>query len=272
MLSQLKFTILAFSAILFASTATQAMETDEKTYCQGQHKVASITTFKDLKETLSLKAGDLVLVNIGHGLVRSFLGVRAAKVGDSESRGNTEESLLANHKTFLESIYNPADFKAVNERIVLGSGRELVMPSEHGLPDLINGLCLDRIHVMPITSRDDDRTEKELADLGYKYTEWLMPSPFDQPDYTQEISSKEPHIKDAYKFRAGIIYSQPKTKPKTDVTHKSVAIRGVVEMLKESGTLPPNIYFIDRDKVINQVAGDLKDVDLGVPLHLWGFI
>jgi hypothetical protein len=271
---------LSLSAVLLGvsfATPTWAMETEDSSL-ENTTSVPKLKAYADLASdepapnVPALKRGDLILINTGHGMVRSCTRI---------STNNTETALFTNHGTFMDEIkiLDEADYTAVITEVKLGSGKELVKTGEKGLPTLLDELNSRGTNIIPITSRGDDgkcgtreegevlsRTEKEFVTLNYHWKNWNKPVPFQNLNSEVYLQDNQPTAHGIYRLRNGIIYNTNCKAP-----HKSAAIVGIVNILKQDKHLPFDIYMIDGEETINQIAKDLKSVDLGIPLYLLSY-
>lgn len=269
---------LAISIVLLGTTfipASQAMmvkESVDDIPFKGIHQVAQLKSYADLAHNPtdnipSIRPGDLLLINVGHGLVHSSQWVTEDK---------TETHLFEQHTNFMNMIKeaNEQDYENLTKKIKLASGNEFIKVGEKDLPTLLDDFSNSGINIIATSRRCDDgtsatnetpeilsRTEAEFVKLGYNYKSWKKPSALQTIVELNNPNAPEDH--GTYRLRNGTIYSTSGKRP-----HKSVAIVSLVNILKETNQLPSAIYFTDGEKTINQTADDLKDINFGIPLYL----
>lgn len=292
-------TILSLSAVLLGVafvTPGSAMDQEER---QSISPVINLESYADLGKGLSpsipaIQPGDLLIINTGHGLIRSCTNI---------SKSNTEADLFNKHEAFITSIkplnenelleqksmkpfdnskYQAfPDYAKLTYKAGLGKGKEAMefyKVGEAGLPDLLDNLSAAGVSIIPITSRGDDgrnelpavlsRTEKELVDVNYNWKDWKKPGSFQ--DLKQEVYFQDnspdvpgPEVHGRYRLRNGVIYNVSSS----PAPHKSAAIVGLINVLKEEGHLPSALYVTDREKTVIEIFEDLKGRDFGIPLY-----
>lgn len=285
--------ILSLSACLLGSMGASPVlamleESSAASGITAKHQVFTIKAFAELDQQNpgaslpSPQPGDVICINVGHGLVQSV-----TRITDR----NTDESLFESCQKFAALVQEQSeeDYEAITKQTKLSSGDELVKLREKGLPDLLDKLSAKGVYVIPITSRSDDRdpgvlynrTEKEFNALGYKWMAWAKPPAltFENPEVVITLQDDKPEAHGTYKFRNGTIYTRtnavdnghPDPKKKI-LPHKSAAIVGLVNELKAAGQLPGAIYFSDGLSTIEETVADLKETDLGVQLNLLEYV
>jgi len=235
------------------------------------------------------KSGDLVLLNVDHGLLQSYTYIPET----------IKRSLYVAHTRFLENVNkkNSNDYYEFTE----SPRRFSEFP---GLPAQLDILSKSGVYIIPVTDKRDNGmsdvhgtpcersdTEEKFVELRYYWDSWKklqaldvnlpdMPSPYDGDKlhlYIQKNIVEQPWIirlqddsnplHGIYKYRNGIVYGESGKK-----RHNSAAIVGLMRRLKEQGAaLPSAIYFVDDRKNIKQVAEDLKNTNLGVPVYLLAY-
>jgi hypothetical protein len=262
------------------TTPSKAMDVDKP--LKHAYHVTKLETYADffegrLPSTIpSLKKGDIILQNVGYGMLHSVLEVTIA---------NTEAPLFTKHEKFITAIkeINEKDYTLLKEKRELSSRTELVKEGEKDLFARLDNANAAGIYIVPITSRYDgpegrSRTEQELDDLGYKWENWHQLPPF-QDRKKAIILDEEKENQERYgiyRYRNGITYSieGPSNPDEKGVPHKTGAILGLFKILQqEVETLHSAIYFIDREREINKTINDLSlhKIALPVPLYLFKY-
>lgn len=272
---------LSLWALLFGITfavPSQAME--EQNFYGRISPIKKLEEYKDLINSSflplrSLQPGDLLLINVGHGLVHACTSI---------SESNTEANLFQRHKNFMEVVLTISEedyHKVVHKsRLViketgLPDPETLIKIGEKGLPDFLDTLSAQGTYIIPISSRGDigknateetsailSRTEEEFKTLGYNWENWVKPASLQGPNTELFLQDDSPDTHGTYKLRNGIIYSHTHPKP-----HKSAALVGLVNLLKEAENLPSAIFITDREKTINEIFEDLRERDFGIPIY-----
>lgn len=247
-----------------------AMEKDEVVNASN---IPVLQAYADLHS--QLKDGDLLFMNVGYGMIQSCTTV---------SERNTP--LFAQHEKLMDLVKTKdvegSDYLALTKKTKLASGEEFVKLGEKGLPEFLERMSERGVNIIPLSSRGDDgkcgtegttevlsRTEKELVYLKYNWKNWNKFLPFQDLNKEIFLHDNNPEHR-TYKWRNNVIYSTASIKP-GDAPHKSAAIVGVVNILKEAKQLPSTLYLIDRPKTITEIAEDLKNTDLGIPIHLFSY-
>jgi hypothetical protein len=256
--------ILTLSALLLGTTlATSSFAMDEPpqdaTPVRKNLHVSKIDTLQNFAQP---SEGDLIWMNVGHGLVHSTTQLR---------RENTKEDLLRQFSLFAQDVaaINPEDANNLTCKVKLASGKEFIQPGEKGLAVLFNDVFSKRgVKVVLATSRGDDgavdthsRTERELTTLGYRWKEWGGFVPVQAPE-KKVVFTHDKFPGTIYEGRNNIIYH------KSGKADPTVSLLGVIEACKSAGSLPKAIYCVTRPDTIAKVSKGLVGIDLEIPVHL----
>lgn len=257
-------TALSLSVCLLGVTlATQSVAMDEPPR-EGEQVSPNLHVSKidTLRELVQPSEGDLIWMNVGHGLVQSTTQL---------TEKNTAEHLRPLFQQFVQSVQdlNPEDANTLTRKVKLASGQEWVQPGEKGLVTLFNEELYNRgVKIVLATSRGDDgsahkqsRTERELAKLNYRWKEWGGFVPVQDPEKKVNFTH-EKFPGTLYQGRNNIIYHV-----KGDA-NPTVSLLGVLKACKEAGSLPKAIYCVTRPDTIAKVSKWLIGIDLEIPVHL----